>query len=265
MTISKSTLLSSLGRVIEKINTLYITNESATQLYTLNSFSPNYYHRASMMVPNGNKLTIFETLVNINGYGCISASQTSIDLDSTSSWDDSSYANSSNRSEKNIHLFSYVDNGETKFKLSISDSYDHGRMIGGFYCGSDGNIVNNTEWDLEFRPVSSPDGMIYIKSINKWVDIDTQEQTYTCKDGITALTNLNKSLLTYDQLYAISTNSSLKNIIGRYQWCSDIVYNDEVKRIAFGKENSSDISIDDSGTSLCYIRGCSDTQVGGMN
>ena len=267
MTISKATLLSSLGKVIEKIQQSFISNESATQLYTLNGFSPNYYHRSQMMDINDNTLIIYETLVNVNGYGCVSASKTSIDLNTTSSWDDSTLATPSNRSNKNIHLFSYSDSGEAKFKLSVLDSIDNHRLIGGFYCGSNGSIVSNTQWDLEFRPISDPDGMIYIKNINRWVDINTSEQTYTFETGSKVLSDLNKSLLSYGQLSNISSNTNLSNITGRYQWVSDIIYTDSVKRLAFGKESSSDISIDDSsGTSLCYIRGCSETKVdGGRN
>ena len=108
--------------------------------------------------------------------------------------------------------------------------------------------------------------MIYIKNINRWVDVNTSEQTYTFEAGSKVLSNLNKSLLSYDQLSNISSNTNLSNITGRYQWVSDIIYMDSVKRLAFGKESSSDISIDDSGTSLCYIRGCSETKVdGGRN
>ena len=98
------------------------------------------------------------------------------------------------------------------------------------------------------------------------VDINTSEQTYTFEAGSKVLSNLNKSLLSYDQLSNISSNTNLSNITGRYQWVSDIIYTDSVKRLAFGKESSSDISIDDSGTLLCYIRGCSETKVdGGRN
>ena len=199
---------------------------------------------------NDSTLNIYETLVNVNGYGCISASKTSIDLNTTSSWDDSTLATPSNRSGKNIHLFTYSDSGEAKFKLSVSNSIDNHRLIGGFYCG----------------PISDPDGMIYIKNINRWIDINTSEQTYTFEAGSKVLSNLNKSLLSYDQLSNISSNTNLSNITGRYQWVSDIIYTDSVKRLAFGKESSSDISIDDSGTSLCYIRGCLETKVdGGRN
>jgi hypothetical protein len=87
----------------------------------------------------------------------------------------------------------YTDIGEEPTVLlsaskTAPTGYDstNSRLVGGFHClcvdvgtisghtlsgYTAGNILPLSVWDLNFRANSDNDGMVYVKSINKWVDI----------------------------------------------------------------------------------------------
>lgn len=79
-----------------------------------------------------------------------------------------------------------------EFKTSLNTTYpagyntDNSRRIGGFHTLCEnvptitghplseyqkGDILPNSIWDINHRPVSSPAGMIYVEALKKWVDI----------------------------------------------------------------------------------------------
>ena len=86
-----------------------------------------------------------------------------------------------------IHVYLDTDDNNIKCKLSLSStSSSLGIIIGGFHClcadvgaisghplsgYTKGHIIQNSIWTLSHRPVSDPEGMVWIPEINKWVDI----------------------------------------------------------------------------------------------
>ncbi|MFA5753620.1 MAG: hypothetical protein WC910_11180, partial [Bacteroidales bacterium] len=90
------------------------------------------------------------------------------------------------------YVYALDNAGVLDFVLSANSTYPDGydadtsRKIGGFHtlCLSVGTISGHTLtgyvtsdilpasiWDLKHRPVSNPEGMVYVEPINKWVDI----------------------------------------------------------------------------------------------
>ena len=90
------------------------------------------------------------------------------------------------------YVYALDNAGVLDFILSANSTYPDGydadtsRKIGGFHtlCLSVGTISGHTLtgyvtsdilpasiWDLKHRPVSNPEGMVYVEPINKWVDI----------------------------------------------------------------------------------------------
>ena len=63
-------------------------------------------------------------------------------------------------------------------KISLASTFPAGydatnsRKIGGFHNNPDGNILQYSVWDLDFKPVcSNPVGMVYCAGSNSWIDI----------------------------------------------------------------------------------------------
>jgi hypothetical protein len=92
----------------------------------------------------------------------------------------------------NYYVYALDNGGVLSFILSANSTYPAGytantsRKIGGFHtlCLAVGviaghiltgylakDIIPASIWDLKHRPVSNPEGMVYIDAINKWVDI----------------------------------------------------------------------------------------------
>ena len=92
----------------------------------------------------------------------------------------------------NYYVYALDNAGVLAFVLSANSTYPDGytaansRKIGGFHTlsASVGTIAGHTLsgylandilpasiWDLKHRPVSNPEGMVYVDVINKWVDI----------------------------------------------------------------------------------------------
>lgn len=161
---------------------------------------PNFYKRSGLFVPNKNTITTpTQLLVNINNHGYITMEPITLDLDNASSWDQYSanqgMATRTNRAGKDIYIYAVEQTNSDipKFELSLNSttpsdaSSDGSRKIGGFHClyadvsnpssghplsgYQAGNILPLSVWDLRHRPVSSPEGMVFVDGINKWVDI----------------------------------------------------------------------------------------------
>ena len=155
--------------------------------------APNYYRRNALPTPNKTTITIHPTWVNINGAGHISTSDVALDLNAAASWDSSTYATAANRAGKDFYIYAISgSDGVPSFKLSANSTVPSGytaatsRKIGGFHClcvavgtisghtlsgYAVGNILPLSVWDLRHRPVSDPEGMVWIAGIGKWVDI----------------------------------------------------------------------------------------------
>ena len=155
--------------------------------------SPNYYRRSALPTPNKTTITIHPTWVNINDEGHISTSDVVLNLNTAASWDNSTYATAANRAGKDFYIYAISgSDGIPTFKLSANSTVPTGytaansRKIGGFHClcvavgtisghtlsgYAVGNILPLSVWDLRHRPVSNPEGMVWIAGIGKWVDI----------------------------------------------------------------------------------------------
>jgi len=155
--------------------------------------SPNYYRRSALPTPNKTTITIHPTWVNINDEGHISTSDVVLNLNASASWDNSTYATTANRAGKDFYIYAISgSDGTPTFKLSANSTVPTGytaansRKIGGFHClclsvgtisghtlsgYNTGEILPLSVWDLRHRPVSDPEGMVWIAGIGKWVDI----------------------------------------------------------------------------------------------
>ena len=150
--------------------------------------TPNYYRRPQLMyVSSSSRTSIIipaNTQVNINDVGYISTSDTTLSCSSLT------------RAGKDVYVYacapSDTSSTEPTFVLSLNSTIPSGytatnsRKIGGFHCLcvsvgtisshtlSDyvaGDILPLSIWDLLHRPVSSPEGMVWVEGINLWVDI----------------------------------------------------------------------------------------------
>jgi hypothetical protein len=177
---------------------------------------PNYFQRSKVMVGSTNTIiTPSKLQININNQGFIGESA-SIDLNLVSNWDTDSagFAVQGNRPGKDFYVYLVqTNNGKLKFILSYNSTVPSGytadtsRKIGGFHClctsvGSisghsledllAGEILPDSVWDLLHRPISEPEGMVWVEDISKWVDIylsswdATNNKLVSIYGGITA-------------------------------------------------------------------------------
>ena len=152
--------------------------------------------------------------VAINGNVYYITSQTEIDVSNAANWDTTSptnYTTAANRAGKDFYIYACVPVSGTapKILLSASTTYPSGyntttsRKIGGFHglCVAVGTISGHTLtgfvagdvlpasiWDLNHRPVSAPEGMVYSEGISKWVDIYLASGTGTSTASVYAAT-----------------------------------------------------------------------------
>jgi hypothetical protein len=172
------------------LSTLYPSLYQRDQKWALKTPYSTAANRYTILTPN--KLS-----VDINGTVYFLTTQAEIDLSLEASWDTiagTDYRTAANRAGVNFYIYACVPVSGTapKILLSASTTYPSGyntstsRKIGGFHglCVAVGTISGHTLtdfvagdvlpasiWDLNHRPVSAPEGMVYSEGINKWVDI----------------------------------------------------------------------------------------------
>ena len=134
-------------------------------------------------------------LVDINDTFVALSSQQALDLSQSATWDSvtTDYRVAANRAGKDFYVYAVLVGGTTLGLLvSANATYPTGysattsRKVGGFHClcvavGTisghtltgyvAGDILPASVWDLKFRPVSAPEGMVYVAGIGRWVDI----------------------------------------------------------------------------------------------
>ena len=156
---------------------------------------PNQYNRSEKWNANQNILNIpNRIIVNIGIDGFIKLDGGTIDLNTTNLWDDNTYQTPANRAGKDFYIYAATPtNNSITFDLFLSDDPDitTSRKIGGFHClcqsvgtitmasGTPhnlndyitGDILPMSVWDINHRPVSSPNGMVYDPHKNRWVMI----------------------------------------------------------------------------------------------
>lgn len=171
------------GRIINSLNTL---EEAIQQLTNYNNYNNYNYNRDELFTPNKTNITIHKNLkINIGGNLYISTIDKVLQLTSLGTLD--------SLGGKDVYIYACASSTtEPNFVLSLNSTIPSGyttetsRKIGGFHClcADVGTIKGHTlsgylkgyilplsVWDLLHRPVSDSEGMVYIKEINKWVDI----------------------------------------------------------------------------------------------
>jgi len=132
--------------------------------------------------------------IDVGGVLLTLSEQQTFVLSDSSAWDSTAtdYTVAANRAGKDFYVYACLDSGSIKLVVSANSTYPTGytastsRKAGGFHCLclavgtisghslSDyvaGDILPASVWDLKHRPVSSPEGMVYVSGIGKWVDI----------------------------------------------------------------------------------------------
>jgi len=120
--------------------------------------------------------------------------QQTFDLSLPAIWDSTTtdYTVAANRAGKDFYVYACNNSGSLTLLVSANSAYPTGytattsRKIGGFHClcaavgvisGHTlsgylaGDILPASVWDLKHRPVSAPEGMVYVAGIGKWADI----------------------------------------------------------------------------------------------
>lgn len=159
--------------------------------------NPNFYNRDALFTTAKTTITTPPTLmVNINNVGYALRSAQTINLALTASWDSDSttYATAANRAGRDFYIYACVPTSGTVpvIVLSVNSTVPSGytatnsRKIGGFHClcadvGTisghtlsgyvAGDILPASVWDLNHRPVCSPEGMVFIDGMNVWMGI----------------------------------------------------------------------------------------------
>ncbi|MCX5699616.1 MAG: hypothetical protein NTX01_07955 [Candidatus Omnitrophica bacterium] len=180
----------SAGYLAEKLAALYPSLYQRDQKWALKTAYSTAANRYTILTPN--KLS-----VDINGTIYFLIAQAEVDLSLEANWDTiagTDYRTAANRAGKDFYIYACVpvSGSAPKIVLSANSTTPSGysastsRKIGGFHglCVAVGTISGHTLtdfvagdvlpasiWDLNHRPVSTPEGMVYSDGINKWVDI----------------------------------------------------------------------------------------------
>jgi hypothetical protein len=186
--------------------TLYANNGHAagetSQTTTTVAIDPAHYARdivwaAKTVSAAADRYTLLspnKMIVNVGDVGVSLSAQVSLDLSLAATWDSTAtdYTVAANRAGKDFYVYACDNAGSLTLLVSANATYPTGytattsRKIAGFHCLclsvntltghplSDyvtGDILPASVWDLKHRPVSSPEGMVYVDGIDKWVDI----------------------------------------------------------------------------------------------
>lgn len=141
-------------------------------------------------------LTPNRLAVDVGGAVLALTSQAALDLSAAATWDATSptdYTVAANRAGKDFYVYACLVGGLV-LKLLVSANATapvgyttaNSLKVAGFHClcaavGTisghplsgylAGDILPASVWDLKFRPVAAPEGMVYVAGIGKWVDI----------------------------------------------------------------------------------------------
>lgn len=150
--------------------------------------TPNYYKRPSLFTVSKTTVTIPKnTQVRVGDKGFQNLADVTLEL--------STVGDAATRKGKDVYIYACqpsTNTTEPVYVLSLNSTVPTGytaetsRKIGGFHClcASVGTISGHTlsgyvagdilplsKWDLLHRPVSAPEGMVWLEGISKWVDI----------------------------------------------------------------------------------------------
>jgi hypothetical protein len=220
--------------------------------------NPNFYNRDALFTTAKTTITTPSTLmVNINNVGYALRSAQTINLALAASWDSNSstYATAANRAGKDFYIYACVPTSGTVpvIILSVNSTVPTGhtstnsRKIGGFHClcadaGTNisdhdnthplsgymaGDILPASVWDLIHRPVSEPEGMVYIDGLDIWVDIYLSSWTGSYSSAPENLKLVSK----YGALAADGTSAEKFHC-----WKFEQVFGRQKKRLLFQRE-----------------------------
>jgi hypothetical protein len=176
-----------------------ITNNAGVAEESLNNYKimrtlsnpEHYYWHNSPYVSDANNTTVIIPAgleVNIGNYAFVTQSDSQVDIALAGS--------ASARAGKDVYIYacwpSNVESGIPVFVASMNSTTPTGynainsRKIGGVHClcanvGTiaghplsgyvAGDVLPASLWDLRHRPVSAPEGMVYIEPLDLWADI----------------------------------------------------------------------------------------------
>ena len=176
-----------------------ITNNAGVAEESLNNYKimrtlsnpEHYYWHDSPYVSDANNTTVIIPAgleVNIGNYAFVTQSDSQVDIALAGS--------ASARAGKDVYIYacwpSNVESGIPVFVASMNSTTPIGynatnsRKIGGVHClcadvGTiaghplsgyvAGDVLPASLWDLRHRPVSAPEGMVYIEPLDLWADI----------------------------------------------------------------------------------------------
>ena len=198
-----------------------ITSSLVNGVYSPGVYSRDIHFSAKTVVTAADRYTLLtpnRLLVDVNQAFLGLDSQQSLDLSVASNWDSTStdYTVGANRAGKDFYIYSCNNSGIVKVLVSANATYPTGysaatsRKVGGFHClclsvGTisghalsgyvTGDILPASVWDLKHRPVSAPEGMVYVAGVGKWADIYlasvsggalVSAYNATCADGTSA-------------------------------------------------------------------------------
>lgn len=172
--------------------------------YVVGGFSPGIYQRdtpfaaktVSVAADRYTLLTPNRLAVDVSGPILALTSQAALDLSVAATWDATSptdYTMAANRAGKDFSVYACLVGG-TALKLLVSANATTptgytaltSRRVAGFHClcadvGTisghplsgylAGDILPASVWDAKFRPISSPEGMVYAAGVGKWIGI----------------------------------------------------------------------------------------------
>ena len=176
-----------------------ITNNAGVAEESLNNYKimrtlsnpEHYYWHDSPYVSDANNTTVIIPAgleVNIGNYAFVTQSDSQVDI--------ALAGGASARAGKDVYIYacwpSNVESGIPVFVASMNSTTPSGynatnsRKIGGVHClcadvGTiaghplsgyvAGDVLPASLWDLRHRPVSAPEGMVYIEPLDLWADI----------------------------------------------------------------------------------------------
>jgi hypothetical protein len=182
-----------------------VVTGGGVDMATVISLLPGYYQRDVLWQQGSGRAKLLppaRLAVNIKDKGYLLTDGAELDLAAAASWDSTAtdYRTATNRAGKDFYIYACrpVSGTVPVFLISANNSAPVGytsansRKVGGFHClclaagtisghplsgYATGDILPASIWDLQHRPYSSPEGMVYSEQANLWIDIYLQSGT----------------------------------------------------------------------------------------
>lgn len=182
-------------------------------------FMPGHYRRSRPWSSQTDSLVPPECVeVDVGGHSLRFEGIPPVDTNLAANWDAPEYADAAQRRGKDFYLYALAGGGgEGSLLLSHNAGVplgpgitaENSRKIAGFHClcadvgtiaghplsgMGGGRILPASVWDLRFRPVAEPEGMVYVAGINKWCQIylTNQDGGSTFGETVASNTSANK-------------------------------------------------------------------------